>query len=476
MHPHAPLAHEAALAAGAQGKFWEMHDLLFSNQQRLGLDDLIEYAKQLNLDSAAFRTALETHVYRPLLEQDLAEARGLGVTSTPTFFVNGKKILGAQSLDAFKQVINQELGLSTETRKEISIGQAPLRGSPSAPITIVEFSDFQCPFCARALPTLQELFAAYPGKIKWVFKNFPLGFHQDSSLAHQAALAAGAQGKFWEMHDRIFTDQRAMKRDDLIRAAKDLGLDVGLFTADLDSGRFRAALDADKAEGARLGVDGTPTFFINGKELTGAASFAEFKRLVDGEIQTAGLTPAPGSMKAESQSVDSGPTKGPGNAPVTLVWYSDLESSLTTNAAELVQQVLGAYPGKVRLVLKNRPLEFHAGAELAHEAVLAAGVQGKFWPMHDLILANQKALTKEDLLGYASRLGLDREKFRAALEQRTYRQQVNDDLAEAHKLGVFGVPVFLVNGKRVDGVQPLAMLKELIDSELRRVQVASANR
>jgi protein-disulfide isomerase len=478
MHTHAALAHEAALAAAEQGKFWEMHDLLFANQKNLEMQSLLEYAKQLNIDVATFQKALESHRYRPQVEQDVAEAKGLGVTATPTFFVNGRKAVGAQSLDSLKGLVDQALGISTGpalARKEIAVGEAPVRGAARAPITIVEFADFQCPFCGRALPTLQQLLRDYPDRVRWVFKNFPLDFHQDSFLAHQAALAAGAQGKFWELHDRIFVDQPAIKRDDLIQAAKGLGLDVTRFVTDLDSGRFRASVEADRAEGNRLGVSGTPTFFINGKELVGAASLAEFKRMVDGELQATGVKSVTEAKKVEARISDAGATRGPAGAPATIVWYSDLESPLSLKAAQVMQQVMEAYPGAVRLVFKNRPLEFHAEAKLAHEAALAAGAQGKFWEMHDLVLANQRALSKEDLTRYAGQLGLDRETFAAALAQGTYREAVDQDLAEAGRLGVLGVPAFFINGQRVDGVQPLSVFKGIIETQLQRVQIATGH-
>jgi protein-disulfide isomerase len=469
IHSHALLAHEAALAAGAQGKFWEMHDLLFASQQRLERGDLLHYAKQLHLDLTAFTDALDSHLYRPLIEKDLADARGFGVGSTPTFFVNGTKVVGAQSLEALKAIVDKDLGLSPTPRRVVTIGQAPVRGSSTAPVTVVEFSDFQCPYCARALPTVKELLSGYPGKIKWVFKSFPLDFHADASLAHQAALAAGAQGNFWEMHDRIFAKQRAIKHDDLVQAARDLGLDVPRFIDDIDSGRFKAAVEEDKAEGARLGVQATPTFFINGEEIEGALPVAKFREIVDRDLgRSANVvqvkTPPPDPVDSVSQ--------GPKNAPVTFIWFSDLQSPLSPKAAELVRQVMSAYPGKVRLVFKNRPLEFHVEAALAHQAALAAGAQGKFWEMHDLILANQKALAKEDLVRHAVRLGLDRERFEAALDAETYAPIIAIDLAEARKLGVFGVPVFFINGKRIDGLQAFAVFTQIVDAQLKQVSAA----
>jgi protein-disulfide isomerase len=506
-HTHSILAHEAAMAAGAQGKFWEMHDLLFANQGRLTEDDLLRYAKQLNLNIDSFQKALDSHLYRAMVDENLEEAKGLGVTGTPTFFINGNRIVGAQSLQALQVAVDQALGLPSnpvaagvaqpagngtgaplpDHIEKVEIGGSPIRGPSDGRITIVEFSDFQCPFCAKALPTLQELERQYPKGVRWVFKNFPLEFHPDSLLAHKAALAAGEQGHFWEMHDLIFANQGAIKRDDLIQKASQLGLDVKRFVADMDSNRFQTALDADKAEAARLGVTGTPTFFINGKRMIGAGPLAEYQKLVESELGAGGnkktvanaaiQEPAapPKKVAADRPSPRTAlnpkaPSKGPETAPVTITWYSDLESPLSLQANQIVRQLLDIYPAKIRVVFKNLPMEFHSHAFLAHQAALAAGAQGKFWEMHDLILANQKALTRDDLLGYAKRLGLDREKFISGLDAHVFQANLDNDLSEAKEQGVFGAPAFFVNGKRLDGVQPLATFKDVIQTELNLAQ------
>ena len=171
-------------------------------------------------------------------------ARGLGISSTPTFFINGKSFVGQLSADKLNAAIDEALDpgsvAAASATGAVSVGKldlsrAPVRGQSQASITIIEFSDLQCPFCARVTPTLQELMKQYPDQVRWVFKNFPLDFHADSPLAHAAALAAGRQGKFWEMHDLIFANQHTLKRDSLLSEARSLNLDMDRFTADLDS-------------------------------------------------------------------------------------------------------------------------------------------------------------------------------------------------------------------------------------------------
>ena len=346
---------------------------------------------------------------------------------------------------------------------------AAVRGSPTAKVTIVEFSDFQCPFCAQSLPTLQQLLKEYDGKIKLVFKHFPLEFHSDALLAHQASLAAGEQGNFWEMHDRIYASQRAMKRNDLIRIAQELGLKMDQFLADLESERLLAAIEADKKEAFRLGVNGTPTFLINGRPFVGARPLADFRRAIEEALRN-----APGAINGDAPKVsEANLVTGLPDAPIEIVWFADLQSPLAPQTSSLVREISNAYPRQIRVVFKHAPMVFHPDAFLAHEATMAADAQGKRWEMQDLILANQRALKKEDLIGYASQLGLDRKQFAAALEERAFKSAVESDLIEAQKRGLRGVPVFYINEIRVDGLQPLALFKGIIDQELEKTNGAT---
>src|SRR5258707_4903526 len=147
--------------------------------------------------------------------------------------------------------------------------------TPTERVEIVVFSDFQCPFCAQFAPSIRELEArGIDGMATTVqFRQFPLSIHPDAQLAAQAALAAKEQSKFWEMHDLLFANQAALKRDDLLRYAAKLKLNLERFRKDLDSERLKQIIESDKAEAAKLGVDGTPTFFINGRGDSGAKTF-----------------------------------------------------------------------------------------------------------------------------------------------------------------------------------------------------------
>lgn len=170
---------------------------------------------------------------------------------------------------------------------------SPAVGPASAQVSIVAFNDFQCPFCSRAVPTLQQVEKEYGDKVRVVFKHLPLSIHPKAPAAHAAAEAAHRQGKFWEMHDRIFGNQRDMSPERYEQYAKELGLDLERFKKDVESADVRKRIEADTSEAARLNVRGTPAFFINGRYLSGAQPFETFKQRIDEEL---------GGAKAEAKS------------------------------------------------------------------------------------------------------------------------------------------------------------------------------
>jgi len=161
---------------------------------------------------------------------------------------------------------------------------APAKGPEGAPVTIVEFSDFQCPFCARAVPTLKTIQDTYKERVRIVWKHLPLAIHKDAVGAALAAQAAAKQGKFWELHDRLFADQTKLGPDDLKQHGKDLQLDMTRFEADLQNSDEKKRIDADVAEARTLGINGTPGFFVNGRFIGGAQPFENFAKIIDEEL------------------------------------------------------------------------------------------------------------------------------------------------------------------------------------------------
>jgi predicted DsbA family dithiol-disulfide isomerase len=169
-------------------------------------------------------------------------------------------------------------------RLKVKFAGSPQLGPATAPVTIVEFGDFQCPFCKRAEPTLTEVLKKYGKKVRLVYMDFPLPFHQHAMEAAEGARCAKEQGKFWPFHDHLFENQEKLSKSDLKETAKKLGLNTKRFDACLDKGKYRSAIEADVAEGHKLGVSGTPAFFINGRPLSGAQPFAQFAQVIDDEL------------------------------------------------------------------------------------------------------------------------------------------------------------------------------------------------
>src|SRR5438094_193812 len=208
---------------------------------------------------------------------------------------------------------------------------------PPDSVEIVLYSDFQCPFCAQFAPVIRELQAKGVEEVQTTiqFKNFPLFIHPNAQLAHQAAMAAKEQGKFWEMHDLLFANQSKVQRDDLLSYAKKLGLNLERFRKDMDSDRIKKLIEADKAEGEKLGVSGTPTFTVNGKPYSGTRPFDQLKRLIEGDRKLA---------RALAEITESLMSKGPADAPVILEFFADLESPVSAPAMDVVNQLMEQFP------------------------------------------------------------------------------------------------------------------------------------
>jgi protein-disulfide isomerase len=169
-------------------------------------------------------------------------------------------------------------------RVEVST-DGPVRGPAEAPVTIVEFEDFQCPYCRRVQSTLDQVLVRYNGKVKLVHRDFPLAsLHPKSHDAHEAARCAGEQGKFWEFRDLLYTGVGQAISEQINDYAERLKLDSDAFKTCVAGGKYKAAVRKDEEEGARLGVEGTPAFFINGRAFSGAQPEANFAQIIDEEL------------------------------------------------------------------------------------------------------------------------------------------------------------------------------------------------
>lgn len=163
---------------------------------------------------------------------------------------------------------------------------APSLGAPDAQVEIVVFDDFECPYCARAVPLFKQVLEAYPGKVRLVFKNFPLKMHKNARAAAAAALAAGRQGKFWPLHDLLFENYNKLNPQKIRELAEQAGLDMARFDQERNDPALQKLINADIQEGQQVGVRGTPTVFINGRRLQ-QRSMAGFKQMIDAELAKA---------------------------------------------------------------------------------------------------------------------------------------------------------------------------------------------
>lgn len=210
-----------------------------------------------------------------------------------------KNFLTAQRLQARQQEFLKSLRSSAKInifltpppifRSTIVTSGAPVLGASTAPVTIVEFSDFHCPYCRRIQPVLDQVRAKYGDKVKIVFRDFPLdSLHPEAGVAAEAARCATEQGKFWEFHDKLFKNDPDVSQATLGRFAQEVGMDVTAFEACRAAGKYKESIEASLQEGSKLGVNGTPTFFINGRILVGAQPVEAFSRMIDEELAAIG--------------------------------------------------------------------------------------------------------------------------------------------------------------------------------------------
>ncbi len=337
MHADAVPAARAALAAGEQGKFWEFADKAYNQQDALAESDLADIAEGLGLDMDAWRAAYEKQENVDAVQRDLELAQKVGVSGTPTMFFNGVRVEGAHPTESLQALVNQQRGLvrdlaaagvpqddlywrlvalqyvepepvqeaPPEPQVEVSmvpVGNSPVRGAAAddAIVTIVAFSDFECPFCARSEVALNEALQAESAGVRYVFRHFPLPFHENADVAAATSILMQDKGKFWEFHDRLFADQSEFSVEKFAAIAKELGVEI----ADLDSEMRKEGivqrLIADVELAQQLGVRGTPTYFVNGIPMVGAQSKEEFVEVIRAQRELGEKVKAESDLKGEA--------------------------------------------------------------------------------------------------------------------------------------------------------------------------------
>ena len=573
-HPNAKPAAIASMAAHKQGKFWEMYDKLFTNQQQLGDENYKKWAKEIGLDMVKFEADLKDPETAKAVDRDSAVATALEVTGTPGFFINGVNLAGAYPIEEFKKNIdeqikkaNDEMGKGakiedlnekltrannpakgeqiigmifkgTEPPKQAAQatppkrekppedtntvwkvdlhGDEPVKGGKDALITIVEFTDFQCPFCGKARGALDEVEKNYGDKVRIVFKNLPLDFHKNAMGAAESALCAKDQGKFWEMETRQFSNQGELDADKLPGHAKEVGLNVPKWEQCLKDHKFKPQIDKDMQTAERITATGTPAFFIMGRKLGGARPFDDFKKIIDEEITKAEekikggvakkdiyaktiegakeiIPPPPLDAKVNDFDYNGSPHMGPRDAKVKIVEFKDFQCQFCARINPTLKQVQKDSNGKVAVVFKHFPLsnqcnkvmnkDMHPAACLAAYWSMAAEDQGKFWEFEDIVYLNfqtmrpsegdadaQNKAQTDNLKKWAQEIGMDVAKAEAYVNGKKYEARLSKDVNEAGPAGVRGTPSVYINGRKYEGgFKPEKMAKvigQLLDGKL----------
>ncbi len=569
-HQNAKPAATAALAAHKQGKFWEMYNKLFSNQQQLSDENYKKWAGEIGLDMKKFEADIKDPEIAKAVEKDMATATALGVRGTPGFFINGVNVSGAQPIENFKKIIdeqitkaNDEIGKGAKagpdlveklTRvnnpalgdnmikwvfkgenppanaapadaakggdkpnqpppddktvwKVVLRGDEPVKGKAEAPITIVEYTDFQCPFCSKVVPALEDTLKAYPDKVKLVFKNYPLSFHQNAMPAAEAAQCAKDQGKFWELEEKLFANQGELDSAGIEKHAKEAGVNMAKFDDCVKSHKFKSVVEADMAAAEKIQVTGTPSVFVQGRKMVAGRAPEDFKRVVDEELAKADALikagtsakdvygkmiaegkeftpPPPLDPKVNNFDYEGSPILGDKNAKIKIVEYKDFQCPFCAKIIPTLKQVQKEVPG-VAIVFKHFPLssqcnpkmsrDMHPAACQAMYWAMAAQDQGKFWEMEDLIYNNYGTMMPPDgdmparqaaqlvkLKGWAKDAGVDVAKAEKFVNEKKYQARLDKDLKEAETAEVRGTPSLYINGRSYNGPMQADKMKEII--------------
>jgi protein-disulfide isomerase len=454
-HDDARPAAEAAAAvfmlAGSEA-FYEFHHEAFRNQQALTKENLIGWAGKAGVQAPALQAWLDSGRAGQKVDEDMKLAQELGATGTPAFRINGVTLSGAQPLESFVKVVDEQLAAArqltqagtpprlvyvTLTDKNVIKPTAakaaepdaeadrkvwnvpvfaddPQRGANDALVTVIVFSDYQCPFCKRVEPTLDELRKLYGKDLRMVWKDNPLPFHPRAKpTAKLARVVFQTKGNdaFWKMHDALFANNPALEDSDLEKLATKQGLVWKALQPQLAARKLDDRIDDSSQLASDFQAHGTPHFFINGRRLSGAQPIDAFRKVIDEELAKARALVETGTPRAKvyAELLKNGelppppekkhtavpgrsPSRGDANAPVVIQEFSDFQCPFCRRAEPTLQGLEKEFKGSIRIVWRHMPLPFHKYAQLAAEAseeVLAQKGHAAFWTYHDMLYEAQ---------------------------------------------------------------------------------------
>ena len=526
-------AAQAVMAMRGPGAFFRFLAAVYARQKEMGPGLFESAASEIGIPAQALRARAAAADVRAQVDAHVDLAARIGVQGTPGFRINGVLLSGAQPYEKFSEIVDAELRAAEQAKLagtpperiyalrvtknftlppkpksepykpdpsdekvyRVPVGQSPSLGPRDALVTIVEFQDLQCPFCKRVQPTLEQIRERYPKDVRIVFKHNPLPFHPRALPAAQLALEARVQkgdGAFWKAVESLFGSAPELEDEHLLKVARGLKLNEARVKVAI-SRATHPQIEQDQDLAMDFQARGTPHFFINGRRLSGAQPLENFTSLIDAELEKARqlvatkkvararvyeaiMKTAEGPPEPEQKSVTaptaSQPSRGPANAPVVIQVFSDFQCPFCQRVRPTLEELEKKFPGRVRIVWRDLPLDFHRqarqAAAAAREALAQKGAKG-FWAMHDLLFENQQqpdGLEMPALEGYAQTIGLDVTRFRAALADGRHAAAIDADLAAARAADITGTPSFVINGYYVSGAQPLSTFSRLVKRSL----------
>lgn len=372
----------------------------------------------------------------------------------------------------------------------------PWSGAILPLVTVVVFYDYQCPYSKRLNDVLAELTMSYGDSLRVVWQQFPLPFHAEAGLAARYALAAHAQSRFADVHAWLFEHSKSLSRSDLDTNATTLGLHPNQLKAELDHEWIVARIDADLELGRTQGITSTPTFFVNGRPFRGAMDRSGLEVVIREEIAAAERLLAAGSDRRElwarfAAAADPGPAvwvtpsrgpdpnkryamqlsgltpRGAAKPKVEILMCGDFDCPFCAKSTAILADLQKRHPKHLAVYFRHMPLAFHQNAMAAHRAAVAADGQGKFWPMFDLLFADQKARSAAEIEAHAKQLKLDLKRFRKDLADPQTDAVIDQQREFCEKqLDSRGTPSFFINGRPLIGAQPIDAFEAIIAEEL----------
>ncbi len=580
-HKGAQIAAEAGIEAMAQGKFKQMKDKLFANSRAINKDNILKWGGEIGMDTNKLKASLDNKTHEKKVQSQFRLGKMVGVRGTPTILVNGLQFRMTRDMKAteanLRKMIKDELALIAKrrlprgkayamltrngertiqaltargprgragknprprTRRVVDPSQvykvkadfskAAYKGAKKPLVTIVEFSDFQCPYCSRFEKTIAEVMEKYKEDVRVVFVNFPLHFHKQAMPAAIAAVEflkqKGPSEAYWKFHDKIFANGRAITTENLAKWAGEFGADANKVKEAVTKKTHEAEIRNGMKLGQRFGVRGTPASFVNGRYVSGARPFKMYKPIIEREIAAAkklieakkatrenvydvaiaaGLDkakyieqklpqrpkrrprPRLDTTKTYRIDVNGLPFIGDPDASVVMAIGFDVQCPYCARIMAILEQLMDGdgkefkgYAKGLKVVLLHYPLPFHKDANLAHQAIQEVFNQKgpkTLYAFLKLLKKDSRKLPRATLEKHAAAVGVDMAKFKAALDKGTHKALLSKTMANARNVGVMGTPAVYINGKSARG-RSLPLFRKLItDAQKVADEYAKAN-